>query len=246
MIDNVVIESVKRGDGELIVNFFKDLGVDTHIYSESLHHKIICRDWGDKCIYYGVIKGVFCSVTLAKVKETGVKIIKLPVKNDFPKWMYVSDTSDSDASRSRDKRLVTSKNSNGFVAFLKIREPECFIRREVVSVLWKHAVDIPDEIVKHENLRQEKSKHNCPIKIAAMPFNNVRIRESKSSYPVINTTLIELRIKENKKAEKFHKKHQNPIMENFHRELKEQFQDCLNVVTGSVTGYLSVKDSKDV
>jgi len=236
MINNVVIESVKRGDGELIVNFFKDLGVDTHIYSESLHHKIICRDWGDKCIYYGVIKGVFCSVTLAKVKETGVKIIKLPVKNDFPKWMYVSDTSDSDASRSRDKRLVTSKNSNGFVAFLTIKEPEGFTRREAVSVHWKYAVDILDEIVKN---KQEELK-------TILQETSYVDKASKSSYPVINTTLIELRIKENKKAEKFHKKHQNPIMENFHRELKEQFQDCLNVVTGSVTGYLSVKDSKDV
>lgn len=53
----------------------------------------------------------------------------------------------------------------------------------------------------------------------------------------VNTTFIELRIMQHKKAVKFHKKNGLKAFENLHRELKEQDEHLLETLTGDGSRY---------
>ena len=71
--DNVVIKSVKEGDGKKIIEHFKNLGVDTHGFSGG-----DCEELGHSWIYYGVIDGRFNNYSLHGVEQSGARIETLP------------------------------------------------------------------------------------------------------------------------------------------------------------------------
>lgn len=81
-MDNLVIKSKKKGDGQKIIKLFKSWGVSTgHLDGTG------CAENKDMFIYYGVISGVFICYDLEEVQQANATILRLPKekKVKYPK-----------------------------------------------------------------------------------------------------------------------------------------------------------------
>lgn len=88
-MNNIVIKCENPSQGEKIMKYWKDLGVDTGNYPCS-----ITAEGGGMCIYYGILNGRYSNYSLETVLNHGAEIIQLPELSTFPRMMLVSDSNE--------------------------------------------------------------------------------------------------------------------------------------------------------